>query len=1201
MADMGWDFWIDRGGTFTDIIARRPDGQLLVQKFLSENPEHYTDAALFGIRHLLGLGGADPLPPGLVRSVRMGTTVATNALLERRGSPVVLVTNAGLGDALVIGTQERQDIFALRPTRAARLHEQVIEVPGRMDRHGQIIEPLDHDQACKMLQSAYQQGYRAAAIVLMQGFRYPQHELALAQIARDIGFVQISVSHQVNPMIKFVPRGQTTIVDSYLSPVLANYVNRIAQGLGDIAPGGTRLHFMQSSGALAAADHFQGKDAILSGPAGGVVGAVRTAQAHGLSKLIGFDMGGTSTDVCHFDGQFERNLDNEIAGVKVRAPMMAIHTIAAGGGSILSLDGDALAVGPKSAGADPGPRAYRRGGPLTVTDANVMVGKLSAEFFPPLFGPSGDLPLDQNSVTDAFDSLAKSTLGTPDPVALADGFIALAVENMSQAIKRVSIERGYDVGEYTLVSFGGAGGQHACLVADALGMRQVFIDPMASLLSAYGMGLADIGSSRQATLGQALSAVGMDHAGQAFHSISDQAIAALIEQGLPPDQIEIRKTMLLHYAGSDSSLEIDFGPADEVALAFHAAHQRRFGFSAPADPVIIQTLVVEAIGAAPARAQAAVAQIAGDVQIGATRFFSIGQWHEAAVYSRDGLAFDQPVTGPALIVEPNSTIVVEPGWQASRMRSGALMLRRVGAALERLSHKNPGRPHPVQLAIFAKRFMGIAEQMGAVLEKTAYSVNIKERLDFSCAIFDGTGDLIANAPHMPVHLGSMGESVKAIIDANAGAIEPGDFFALNAPYRGGTHLPDITVVAPVFLGPGPAAYFVAARGHHADIGGITPGSMPPGSTHVEEEGVLFDNLRIVKAGHFQTDLVLSVLRSGSYPARNPAQNLADLKAQIAACQKGIQDLTALAHSSGRDVVDAYMGHVLDHAEAAVRRVIGRLSDGKFIVDLDDGARIVIAIRIDHSSGAAVVDFFGTSPQRPGNMNAPRPVTMAAVLYAFRCLVDEDIPLNAGCLRPLTIIIPEGSMLSPNFPAAVAAGNVETSQAICDGLFAALGVMAAAQGTMNNLTFGNDRHQYYETVCGGTGAGAEFDGADAIHSHMTNSRLTDPEILEDRFPVRVEEFTIRQGSGGKGARIGGNGVIRRLRFLEPMRAGILSTRRTVAPFGLMGGSPALAGETWVIRGDGTRQLLGGCEEVVLAAGDQIELKTPGGGGFGPAKS
>jgi 5-oxoprolinase (ATP-hydrolysing) len=1195
-----WDFWIDRGGTFTDIVARRPDGTLLTHKLLSVAPGRYDDAALQGIRDLLAVSDGNPLPMDQIASVRMGTTVATNALLERRGEMVLLITNEGLGDVLTIGTQDRADIFALRPSRAESLHASVLEVTARMSVDGVPLTALDEQAAAAGLAKAFQDGFRAVAIVLIHGHRFPDHERALALLAKAAGFSQISTSHQTNPMTKFVPRGWTSVVDAYLSPVLRAYIDRVAAGLS-AGQGGPDLKFMQSSGALAAHDHFAGKDAVLSGPAGGVVGAVRTALAAGFSKVIGFDMGGTSTDVCHYDGSFERELDNVVAGVKIRAPMMAIHTVAAGGGSILGLDGAALAVGPQSAGADPGPASYRRAGPLTVTDANVQVGKINPDYFPRLFGPKADQALDQEAVDRGFADMAALMANPPDDLAvLADGFVALAVENMAQAIKRVSVERGYDLTEYCLVSFGGAGGQHACLVADALGMTQIFIHPMASVLSAYGMGLADAGLIREASCGLRFDPAGLVRATAAMADLIAQVRFGLKAQGFHDSAIEVKPLAHLAYRGSDTSLPVAMGPLESMVEAFEQAHRRRFGFIAKGQDIVIETLVAEGTGLAPEqpRDRAAVG-VQGDLIAGGARFFSHGEWQDCMVYRRDGMPIGQVISGPALIIEPHSTIVVETGWSAHRTASGALILTKaVSAAIARSDvQKIDVTPDPVRLAIFAKRFMGIAEQMGAVLEKTAHSVNIKERLDFSCAIFDAHGDLIANAPHMPVHLGSMGESVKVIIEANHGLLAPGDVYALNAPYRGGTHLPDMTVIAPVFLDEIAPAYYVAARGHHADIGGITPGSMPPGSTHIDEEGVVFDNLCVVRGGIFQENIVMGALTAGRWPARNPAQNLADLKAQIAACQKGIQDLVQLAADHGRGQIDAYMAHVQDQAEEAVRRAIGKLHDGAFALAMDDGAVIKVVISVNRTKGTAIVDFTGTSTQRPGNFNAPKPVTLAAVLYVFRCLVDSDIPLNAGCLRPLDVIVPDGSMLSPNYPAAVAAGNVETSQAVTDALFGALGLMASAQGTMNNLTFGDDQHQYYETICGGTGAGADFDGVDAIHSHMTNSRLTDPEILESRFPVRLEHFGIRPNSGGAGAHHGGCGVIRRLRFLKPMTGGILSTKRLVPPFGLSGGLPGALGETRIIGADGSSRILAGAEEFTLVQGDAIEVRTPGGGGFG----
>ncbi|PWR25013.1 hydantoinase B/oxoprolinase family protein [Zavarzinia aquatilis] len=1186
-----WDFWIDRGGTFTDIVARRPDGVIVTEKLLSENPEHYEDAAVEGVRRLRAS------LPGPVNAVKMGTTVATNALLERKGERVVLAITRGFADALRIAYQNRPDIFALDIRLPELLHEQVVEIDERVSARGEVLHPLDLEGARAGLQAAFEAGIRSIAIVLLHGYRFPAHERALAALARAIGFTQVSTGHGASPLMKLIGRGDTTVVDAYLSPILRRYVDRVAAALGD-----SRLMFMQSSGGLTDAHLFQGKDAILSGPAGGVVGAVRTAAQVGEGRIIGFDMGGTSTDVCHYAGSFERAFETLVAGVRIRAPMMAIHTVAAGGGSILGFDGARLRVGPESAGANPGPCAYRRGGPLTVTDANVLLGKLLPHRFPAVFGPGADQPLDAFAVRAKFEALAaevSAATGKPTTAeAMADGFVAIAVENMANAIKKISVQRGHDVTTYTLQCFGGAGGQHACLVAEALGMGRVMLHPMAGLLSAYGMGLADIAATREEAVEAVLDAAGLAAAEARLDALGADAIDEVAGQGIARDAIALHRRIHLRYEGTDTALIVAHGTPDAIRAAFEAAHRARFGFISGNRRLIVEAISVEAAGGGSAVAEPVLPTRAdgSTVDVAETaRIFSRGGFHDAAVVERSGLLAGDIVDGPAILVEAHSTVVVEPGWRARMHGNGTLFLDRTGEAARR--DIGTGRD-PVMLEVFNNLFMSIAEQMGLTLEKTAHSVNIKERLDFSCAVFDGKGGLVANAPHMPVHLGSMSESVETVIRGHRATMQPGDAFMLNAPYNGGTHLPDVTVIVPVFDRAGrDVIFYVAARGHQADIGGITPGSMPPHSTSVIEEGVLIDNLPLLAKGRFLEDEVVALLSSGPYPARNPAQNVADLKAQIAACEKGAQELLAMVGTYGLATVHAYMRHVQDNAAEAVRRVIDRLSDGEFTCRLDNGAVIHVAVTVDRAARRARVDFTGTSAQVPSNFNAPFAVVKAAVLYVFRTLVDDDIPLNQGCLEPLDIIAGEGSMLRPVYPAAVVAGNVETSQALCDALYGALGVMAAAQGTMNNFTFGNDRYQYYETICGGAGAGPDFDGCDAVHTHMTNSRLTDPEVLEWRFPVRVEAFGIRRGSGGAGCHRGGDGVIRRIRFLEAMTAAILSNRREVPPFGLDGGDAGAPGINRCLRVDGTVELLGPCAEVAVAPGDAIEIETPGGGGFG----
>ena len=1193
MSGENWQFWIDRGGTFTDVVARDPQGRLHAAKLLSENPERYADAAVEGIRRFLGVPKEAPLPSGRIDIVKMGTTVATNALLERKGDRTLLVITKGLKDQLRIGYQNRPKLFVRRIDLPAPLYDEAIEADERVTAEGDVLTPLDTESLCAALMAARARGYTACAIVFMHGYRYPAHEIAAGEIARACGFAQISLSHQTSPLQKLVSRGHTTVVDAYLSPVLRRYVGQVRGGLGDA----TRLQFMQSSGGLADAARFQGKDAVLSGPAGGVVGAAESGRAAGFPKIIGFDMGGTSTDVCHFDGSYERENETTVAGVRIRAPMMLIHTVAAGGGSILHFDGLRMRVGPDSAGANPGPKAYGRGGPLTVTDANVMLGKLQPDFFPAIFGPAENAPLESASVRTAFAALAARIGDGRTPETIAEGFIRIAVENMANAVKRISVARGYDVTSYCLNAFGGAGGQHACLVADALGMETVLIHPFSGLLSAYGIGLAKLRAFRQRAVGRTLDAALVDPLETLASELGDAARDELARQNAADPQVSLAAH--IRYEGTDTTLAVPYGDAPAMAAAFVAAHTRRFGFGFEGRALIVESLEAEAEGAgavAPvSRTPAADAPLPEPAAT--RRIFMDGAAHDCPVHRRETLHSGHAIPGPALLIEPNQTIVVEPGWRAEIAPGGEVILRRIAP-----------RPHravagtsadPVMLEIFNNLFMSIAEQMGLTLEKTAASVNIKERLDFSCAIYDADGALIANAPHMPVHLGSMGDSVAAV-RAKHPDMKPGDAFALNAPYAGGTHLPDVTVVMPVF-GDGETTprFYCAARGHHADIGGIAPGSMPPFSTTVEEEGVLLDAVQIVASGRFDEAGLRARLAANAHPARNPDQNVADLKAQIAACAKGAEELGRICAQYGLDVVRAYMGHVQDNAEAVVRQAITALSDGAFSVPMDGGAVIRVAIKVDHAARSARIDFTGTSPQLATNFNAPASVTRAAVLYCFRCLADDDIPLNAGCLRPLQIVIPDGTMLSPRYPAAVVAGNVETSQAVTDAIFGAMGVLAASQGSMNNLTFGDERYQYYETICGGAGAGPGFDGASAVHTHMTNSRLTDPEVLEQRFPVLLEAFAVRANSGGGGAFKGGDGVVRRIRFRAPMTCSILSTRRETRPFGLAGGADAEPGRNSVIRADGSVESLRGSDQTGMAQGDAILIETPGGGGYGPA--
>ena len=1226
-----WQFWIDRGGTFTDIVARTPDGSLITHKLLSENPERYPDAAIAGIRQLLALPPDAPIPAECIESVKMGTTVATNALLERKGEPTLLVITKGFADQLRIAYQNRPKLFVRKIELPEQLYGRVVEVDERITAEGAVLRTPDLAATRRELQRALDAGFAACAIVFMHGYRYPQHERLVADLAREVGFSQVSASHEVSPLMKLVSRGDTTVVDAYVSPILKRYVEQVAGKLDNVP-----LYFMQSNGGLTDARRFQGKDSILSGPAGGVVGMVATAKRAGFEKIIGFDMGGTSTDVTHYAGEFERSFETLVAGVRMRAPMMHIHTVAAGGGSILHFDGNRMRAGPDSAGANPGPACYRRGGPLTVTDANVMLGKIAPRFFPQVFGPDGNEPLDTDIVREKFAALAKdinaATNGKRTAEEIAEGFLTIAVENMANAIKQISVQRGFDVTEYCLNCFGGAGGQHACRVADVLGMKTIFVHRLAGVLSAYGMGLANLRVLREAACERLLGAEALPGIKTQLDTLSEAASSGLLRQGVPESRIQRAVWLHLKYEGTDTALPIKHGPIATVRAAFEAAYRSRYGFLMQGKSLMVESVSVEAIAESDMKGDAdalALPRQGRAEEPGSrvkTKFFSAAAWHDAQIYHRDDLSPGTEIHGPAIIVDANATTVVEPGWCARVDASGDLILTRVHELVRRAAAGTAC--DPVLLEVFNNLFMAIAEQMGVALANTSYSVNIKERLDFSCAIFDRDGGLVANAPHMPVHLGSMGESVAAVKRARGPTIKPGDVYALNAPYNGGTHLPDVTVVTPVFdLGQGKARalapshlvgegwgeraddgnrqpeiiFFVAARGHHADIGGITPGSMPPDSKTVDEEGVLIDDFLLVDDGVFREKEITDLLTSGKYPVRNVAQNIADLKAQIAANEKGVQELRKMVGHYGLAVVHAYMQYVQDNAEEQVRRLLGRLQGGSFAYEMDDGAMICVKVGIDRAARKASIDFTGTSGQRPNNYNAPSAVCRAAVLYVLRTLVDEDIPMNEGCLKPVDIIIPPGSMLNPRYPAAVVAGNVETSQAITDALYGALDVQAAAQGTMNNFTFGNETYQYYETICGGSGAGPDYDGCDAVQTHMTNSRLTDPEVLEWRFPVLVESFSIRRGSGGRGKHHGGDGVVRRIRFREAMTAAILANRRRVAPFGLQGGGAAALGRAYVDRADGSRVELGATEAIAMHAGDVITIETPGGGGFGDASA
>lgn len=1196
----GWQFWVDRGGTFTDVVARRPDGGLLTHKLLSDNPARYADAAVAGIRELLVQTGALDADTARgvgdvpIDAVRMGTTVATNALLERKGEPTALVITRGFRDALRIAFQNRPRIFARDIVLPEELYDRVIEYDERVGADGEVLRAPDLDALAGALREAYDDGIRAVAVVCLHSHLYPAHEQAAGDLARRTGFPQISLSSEVSPLMKLVPRGDTAVVDAYLSPVLRRYVQHVADELQ-----GVRLMFMQSNGGLADAGQFRGKDAILSGPAGGIVGMARMSRLAGFDRVIGFDMGGTSTDVSHYAGEYERVFTTQIAGVRLRAPMLDIHTVAAGGGSVLHFDGSRYRVGPDSAGADPGPASYRGGGPLTVTDANVALGRIQAAHFPRVFGPDGDQPLDDALVHRRFAELAREiTERTGDdrtPEQVAEGYLQIAVANIAAAVKRISVQKGHDVTRYALTTFGGAGGQHACMVADSLGIRTVLVPPMAGVLSALGIGLADTTAMREQSVEVPLDAAAMPQVHKTADDLETAARAQLAAEDVPADRVHVTRRAHLRYDGTDTTLTVELTEPAAMTRAFEEHHRATYSFTLDR-PVVVEALSVEATG----RTEPPDLSVLGGATARGTartvRLHTGGSWREVPLHRREELPPGERVTGPAIITEASATTVVDEGWGAAMSDDGHLVMERVAAPV---SSDAGTQADPVLLEVFNNLFMSIAEQMGARLESTAQSVNIKERLDFSCALFDPDGNLVANAPHIPVHLGSMGTSVKEVIRRRT-TMRPGDAYAVNDPYHGGTHLPDVTVITPVFDAPGERIlFYVASRGHHAEIGGIAPGSMPAHSRTIDEEGILFDNWLLVEAGRFREAETLRLLTETRYPSRNPATNLADLRAQIAANQKGVDEVARMIDDFGLDVVQAYMRHVQDNAEDSVRRVIDTLEEGEFSYETDSGAVIRVRVSVDREQRAATVDFTGTSAQLATNFNAPFAVVNAAVLYVFRTLVADDIPLNDGCLRPLRIIVPTGTFLSPQPPAAVVAGNVETSQAITGALYGALRVQAEGSGTMNNVTFGNDRYQYYETVASGSGAGDGFHGASVVQTHMTNSRLTDPEVLEWRLPVVLEEFAVRADSGGNGRWRGGNGAVRRIRFREPMTVSTLSQHRVVPPYGMAGGEPGALGSGRVERADGSVLRLAGSDSADAGPGDVLVIETPGGGGYGPS--
>jgi len=1194
-----WQFWIDRGGTFTDIVGRKPDGSIVIDKLLSENSSHYKDAAVAGIKKLLNLSQNERIPVDKISSVKMGTTVATNALLERKGDKTLLLITKGFGDLLRIGYQNRPLLFDLNIKLPELLYDRVFEVSERLDSKGNIIRDLDEESVRDTLRKAKLDGINSVAIAFMHSYLNPIHEEKIAQIASEEKIAQISVSYKVSPLMKLVGRADTTVVDAYLSPILRRYVDQVSTELDSTKS--TKLMFMQSNGGLTDANLFQGKDALLSGPAGGVVSMVQTGLQAGFSKLIGFDMGGTSTDVCHYSGEYERSFETEVAGVRIRAPMMQINTVAAGGGSILSFKDGRFQVGPESAGAIPGPASYGKDGPLTVTDCNVLLGKLHPEYFPNVFGKSGKEPLNIEIVKDKFllmsQEVSKKTDGSQiDIFLLAEGFLKIAVENMANAIKKISIQRGYDVTKYTLNCFGGAGGQHACQVADSLGITSVFLHPYAGVLSAYGMGLAEIRSIKESHFESDIENI--NEAKNLIKNLSVNASNSVINQGIKKSSILLIKKAFLHYQGSHQNLEITFDDVEIMRNSFEIEHKKRFGFYVKGRKILIEMLTVEAVGKSSENYDFSnIENPSTDaIAIDNKEMIVNGLKISIPIYQRSNLKVEQIISGPAIISEPTGTNIIDEGWSANLDKFYNLILNRTE---KKLNQKSIGTSvDMVMLEVFNNLFMNIAEQMGATLANTAYSVNIKERYDFSCALFNASGALVANAPHVPVHLGSMSEAIRTVIKLNQNNIFAGDVFVLNAPFNGGTHLPDVTVITPVFDKlKKEILFFVASRGHHADIGGKTPGSAPPDSKHIDEEGVLIDNFKLFEKGVFRENEMKTILASGKYPCRNIEHNMADLAAQVAANETGIREINSMINQFGIQTVHAYMDHVQDNAEECIRNAITNLKEGKYEYELDNKEFIKVDIKIDKAKREATIDFTGTAEKNPFNYNAPIAVCHAVILYVFRTLVGTNIPLNEGCFKPLNIIIPNNSMINAQYPSAVIAGNTEVSQLTCNALFGALGVIAGSQATMNNFVWGNDKIQNYETICGGTGAGPDFHGASAIQTHMTNTRSTDPEVLEFRFPVRLEEFSIRKNSGGKGKYNGGDGATRKLRFLEKMIVTTLCSHRKVPPFGVKGGKPGECGKEWLERKDGSIEKLEGNDSCNVENGDLFVMQTPGGGGYG----
>jgi len=1151
------------------------------------------EAPVLAIRFLLGLRLDQDIPP---LALKLGTTRGTNALITRRGARTAFVTTRGFADILRIGYQNRPRLFDLTIEKPDPLFEAVVEIDERVATDGQVLLRPDSERIRSSLAHLRDRGIESLAVCLLNAYCQPQHERLVGQIAHEVGFAEISLSHQIAPLIKIVSRGDTTLVDAYLNPVLRSYVGDLRNALD--RHGASDIRLLTSAGGLASADQFVGKDSILSGPAGGVVGFSRVARAAGFERAIGFDMGGTSTDVSRYDGRFELEYETEKAGVRVVAPMMAIETVAAGGGSICHFDGVKLAVGPDSAGAEPGPACYGRGGPLTVTDVNFFLGKVLPDYFP--------FPLNRQAVRRRLEQLCKDIERASgkryEPRELAAGFLKVANTNMANAIRSISIAKGYDPRDYVLVSFGGAAPQHACAVAGELGVRKILNHPDAGILSAYGIGLADVVRHRAEGVYREYSEETIRELDSVLLRLTDQARQEVIAEGVSPDRIEAIHSFDLRYKGLDAFLTVPAPTEGTYAQCYAREHRRRYGYVHEDRPLEIVAAKVEVVGRSSKQLPRSRSVPPSSPQPVATAPVHFdGQTYQTSVFRRAELRAGDAILGPAIVVESVSTTVVDPGWNARMLTGGELLVEE-----ETKGRKCPSisaQADPVMLEVFNNQFAAIAEQMGITLRNTASSVNIKERLDFSCALFTPSGDLVVNAPHIPVHLGAMSETVKHIVAANP-RISPGDVFVTNDPYCGGSHLPDVTVVTPVHdTDGGRLLFFTASRAHHAELGGVSPGSMPPFSENLAEEGILIRDFKLVDAGRSRVDQLRELLTSGPYPSRSPNDNLADIAAQVAANQEGANDLVALVERYTLPVVEAYMGHIQEAAERKMRAALSRFADGRheFVDHLVDGSPIAVAVAINGDS--AVIDFTGTGPVLPGNLNANRAIVTAAVTYCLRCLIHDDIPMNQGVLAPIEMILPECLLNpprrdSPEACAAVVGGNVETSQRVVDVLLGALNVAAASQGTMNNLLFGDDTFGYYETICGGSGATRNGPGADAVHTHMTNTRLTDPEVIEQRYPVRVKQFSIRHGSGGNGRHRGGDGVIRRLEFLRMLDVSILSQRRgSYASYGVEGGEAGALGRNALARHDGTEEALAGRAKFTARPGDVLSVETPGGGGWG----